>query len=212
MKTDDLIARLAADQPPPQRPAGLSLTVATGLAIVCAAGVMLLTMGLRPDFVQALGTWRFDMKFVVTLTLAASAFFLLRRAIYPEGFDRAPLWVMLAAPALLAAAVVYELSVLPASAWRPALVGENWVHCLLLVPFFGILPLVVAFWGIRKGAPTRPALTGFLAGLLAGGLGAAAYAANCPDDSPLFVMTWYPLGILGLGAVGALAGAKLLRW
>jgi len=212
MKTDDLIARLAADQPPPRRPAGLSLALATGLAILCAFAAMLLTMGLRPDFTQALGTWRFDMKFVVTLSLAASAFFLLRRAIYPEAFARAPLWIMLVAPALLAAAVAYELSVLPASAWRPALVGSNWVHCLVLVPVFGILPLVLALWAIRQGAPTRPALTGFLAGLLAGGLGAAAYAANCPDDSPLFVMTWYPVGILGLGALGALAGARLLRW
>lgn len=212
MKTDDLIARLAADQPPPQRPAARSLAFATVSAIVCAFALMLLTMGLRPDFLQALGTWRFDMKFVVTLTLASSAFFLLRRAIYPEGFARAPLWIMLAAPALLAAAVVCELVVLPASAWRAALVGTNWVHCLVLVPLFGILPLVLALWGIRQGAPTRPVLTGFLAGLLAGGLGAAAYAANCPDDSPLFVMTWYPVGILALGAVGALAGSKLLRW
>ena len=61
------------------------------------------------------------MKFVVTLTLASSAFFLLRRAIYPEGFERAPVWIILAAPALLLAAVLYELAVLPASAWRPGL-------------------------------------------------------------------------------------------
>ena len=212
MKTDDLIARLSTDQPPPQRSASVSLAVATLLAIVCAATLMLLTTGLRPDFASALGTWRFDMKFVVTLTLASSAFFLLRRAIYPEGFEGAPVWIILAAPAMLAAAVLYELAVLPASAWRPALVGTNWLHCMTLVPVFGLLPLGLALWGIRQGAPSRPVLTGFLAGLLAGGLGAAAYAADCPDDSPLFVMTWYPVGILALGALGALAGSKLLRW
>jgi len=212
MKTDDLIARLSADLPPPRRPAGQSLAVATLLAILCAAAVMLFTTGLRPDFSSALGTWRFDMKFVVTLALASSAFFLLRRAIYPEGFARAPVWIILAAPALLLVAVGYELAVLPASAWRAALMGTNWLHCLTLVPAFGLLPLVIALWGLRQGAPTRPALTGFLAGLLAGGLGAAAYAANCPDDSPLFVMTWYPVGILGLGVLGALAGSRVLRW
>ena len=172
MKTDDLIARLAADQPPQQRSAGLALAVATLLAIVCAGGLMLLTTGLRPDFMQALGTWRFDMKFVLALTLASSAFFLLRRAIYPEGYERAPLWIILAAPAMLAVAVCYELAVLPASAWRPALVGTNWLHCLTLVPLFGLLPLLLALWGLRHGAPTRPALTGFLAGLLAGSAGA----------------------------------------
>ena len=212
MKTDDLISRLSADQLPPQRPAGQSLALAALLAIVCATGVMLFTTGPRPDFAAALGTWRFDMKFVVTLTLASSAYVLLRRAIYPEGFARAPLWIILAAPALLVAAVGYELAVLPASAWRSAQMGTNWVHCLVLVPAFGLLPLALALWGIRQGASTRPALTGFLAGLLAGGLGAAAYAANCPDDSPLFVMTWYPVGILALGVLGALAGRKMLRW
>lgn len=212
MRTGDLIARLAADQPPPQRPAGVSLLVATLLAIVCAGGLMLLITGLRPDFLQALGSWRFDMKFVVTLTLASSAFFLLRRAIYPEGYERLPVWIILAAPALLLAMVICELAVLPATAWAPALVGTNWLHCLTLVPVFGLLPLILALWGIRQGAPTRPALTGFLAGLLAGGLGAAAYAADCPDDSPLFVMTWYPVGILALGALGALAGSRVLRW
>ncbi len=212
MKTDDLIARLAADRPVPRRPAGQSLAMAAVMAVLCAAGAMLLTIGPRPDFAAALGTWRFDMKFVVMLTLASSAFFLLRRAVYPEGFDTAPLWLILAAPALLAAAVIVELAVLPATAWRPALMGSNWLHCLILVPVFGLLPLVLALWGIRQGAPTRPALTGFLAGLLAGGLGAAAYAANCPDDSPLFVMTWYPVGILALGALGAVAGSRLLRW
>lgn len=212
MKTEDLIARLAADHTPTRHPAGRSLALAALLAIVAAAAVMLLTTGPRPDFLAALHTWRFDMKFVVTLTLASAAFFLLRRAIYPEGFAGAPLWVILAAPALLALSVGYELAVLPASAWRAALVGSNWLHCMLLVPVFGLLPLALALWGLSQGAPSRPVLTGFLAGLLAGGLGAAAYAANCPDDSPLFVMTWYPVGILALGALGALAGSRLLRW
>ena len=39
------------------------------------------------------------------------------------------------------------------------------------------------------GVPTRPALAGAVAGLLAGGLAASFYAAHCTDDSPLFVTT-----------------------
>ena len=83
------------------------------------------------------------------------------------------MWIILAALALLVAAVGYERAVLPASAWRSAQMGTSWLHCLVLVPAFGLLPLAHALWGIRQGASTRPALTGFLAGLLAGGLGAA---------------------------------------
>lgn len=212
MKTEDLITRLSASPPAPAAPPAAVLGWAMAAAMLFVGTAVLLSLGLRPDFAAAAGTWRFDMKFVVTLTLSASAFFLLRSAIYPEGLARAPLWLVLAAPALLLGAVAYELIVLPASAWKAALIGTNWLHCLTLVPLFGLVPLGAALWALRRGATTRPVLTGFLAGLLAGGIGATFYAANCPDDSPLFVMTWYPVGILGLGVAGAIAARNVLRW
>jgi hypothetical protein len=36
-------------------------------------------------------------------------------------------------------------------------------------------------------------LAGAIAGLAASGIAATFYATNCTDDSPLFVITWYPL-------------------
>jgi hypothetical protein len=66
--------------------------------------------------------------------------------------------------------------------------------------------------GLRHGAPTRPGLTGAVAGLLAGGFGAAIYAAYCVEDSPFFMAAWYTLAIAGVAIAGALAGTRLLRW
>lgn len=211
MKTDDLITRLAADTAPRRQPAA-DLTLAVAGGMVLAAAAMLLSVGTRPDLATAVETWRFLAKAAVMLTLAASSLFLLRRAIYPEGLDRAPLWAVFAAPALLIVTIALELALLPRSDWGAAAVGTNWADCLILVPAFGIAPLALALWGIRQGASTRPALTGFLAGLLAGGIAATTYAVHCPDDSPLFVMLWYPLGILLLGAAGAVLGRQVLRW
>jgi hypothetical protein len=51
-----------------------------------------------------------------------------------------------------------------------------------------------------------------MAGLLAGGLAAALYAAHCPDDSPLFVAVWYTLALGIVVGVGAVAGRAVLRW
>ena len=51
-------------------------------------------------------------------------------------------------------------------------------------------------------------LTGAMAGAAAAGVGALVYASSCPDDSPLFVATWYPLATLICMGAGALAG----RW
>jgi hypothetical protein len=38
------------------------------------------------------------------------------------------------------------------------------------------------------------------------------YAMNCFDDSPLFVVTWYPLAILTVVSAGYFAGLRYLRW
>ena len=57
---------------------------------------------------------------------------------------------------------------------------------------------------LRYGATTRPGFAGAMAGLLAGGLAATFYAAHCPDDSPLFVATWYTIAIAAMALASAL--------
>jgi hypothetical protein len=38
------------------------------------------------------------------------------------------------------------------------------------------------------------------------------FTQHFPDDSPLFVAAWYTLAITFVSALGAVAGARLLRW
>jgi hypothetical protein len=65
---------------------------------------------------------------------------------------------------------------------------------------------------LRNGAPLDPSLSGAIAGLAASSIAAAFYAMNCFDDSPLFVITWYPLAIFGVVLAGYFAGARYLQW
>jgi hypothetical protein len=120
--------------------------------------------------------------------------------------------VFLAPAALLAIGVVGELALVPRDLWGTRLVGTNSVHCLTIVPLLSIAPLAALLAAMRAGAPANPRLSGALAGLAAAGIAATLYAANCPDDSPLFVASWYPLATLIVVAIGALAGDRLLRW
>jgi len=92
------------------------------------------------------------------------------------------------------------------------LIGTNALHCLTLIPLMSIPPLTALIVAMRAGAPSHPALTGALAGAAAAGAAATIYAANCTDDSPLFVASWYPLATLVVVAAGALAGRKWLQW
>ncbi|MBX9710348.1 MAG: NrsF family protein, partial [Xanthobacteraceae bacterium] len=48
--------------------------------------------------------------------------------------------------------------------------------------------------------------------LTSAGLAATLYASHCPDDSPLFVATWYTIASVIVAAVGALAGSRVLKF
>ncbi len=210
MKTDHLISALAADADRPALRSGRMWALALGLGAVIAALVFAMTIGPRPDFAQAIQTVRFDFKFVLTLTLGITAFVALRHSSRPG--ERVPAWLIFTAPVLGLIGVGLELYVLPQSGWAMAMVGKNAMVCLTYIPLIGIGPLVLLMLAVRRMAPTRPTLTGFMTGLVAGGVAATFYAAHCPDDSPLFVMVWYPLAIGGLAIAGAAIGKFALRW
>jgi hypothetical protein len=212
MRTDDLIKALDADARNKAMPLRSAWWMAVGAAAVIAAVVFLLTIGPRPDIAVAMHTTRFLSKFAFTIVLAVSAFALIRALSTPgASTGKAAAW-MVAAPLLVAVAVVLELLAVPSAEWGTRLVGNNMMICMAFIPLIGIGPLAVFLAVLRYGAPTRPVLAGAVAGLLAGGVSATFYAAHCFDDSPLFVATWYTIAIIILAALGALGGRFFVRW
>ena len=211
MRTDDLINLLTQDPSPPWRfRRVLAWAVAEGIAI--AAILFFGWIGFRPDISKAVMGGGFWLKVVATIALAVTA----TRAALSLGRPGGNLphrGLMLAiAPALLVCAVVVELLVLPEAQWMPRLVGHNAAKCLTLIPLFSIGPLACLLVALRQGAPSSPGLAGAVAGMAASGIAATFYAANCGDDSPLFVMTWFSIATLIVTTVGYLIGRKLLRW
>jgi len=212
MKTENLIRALAADTgrrpPAPDR----TLLVLLPAAILTAGAMLLLTLGVRPDFLAVLATLRFPFKFVVTITLVVVAGLVFRQTLFPVP-SRRPDWpLLLTAPAVLLAGVAAELFTLPPDTWLMAAQGKNAALCLTVIPALGLVPLALMLWVLRQGATTRPVFAGFCAGLLAGAIAATFYAAHCTDDSPLFVATWYPVAIGMLGAAGAATAGFVARW
>ena len=94
----------------------------------------------------------------------------------------------------------------------PALMGQSNRQCLVSIGLMSVPLLAATLWALRRGASTRPALSGALAGLLSGATAAAVYAVHCTEDSPLFYAVWYVLAILVATAIGAVLGRSLLRW
>jgi hypothetical protein len=212
MRTDDLVKTLAADGGTRAAPLGRALALALIVGFAIAAAMFAVMLGPRPDAVASLSTPRFVLKFIETLLLAGAAGLLTLRLMRPEAAPGPAAVALVAAPAVLMLAVLVELFLVPSSAWAMRLTGKNWAICLTFIPLMAVPLLAALFVALRHGAPTRPALAGAAAGLLAGGLSATLYAAHCTDDSPLFVATWYGLAIALVAVAGALLGPRLLRW
>jgi hypothetical protein len=212
VRTDHLINALVQDQPPSPRWLNHVLSLAVAAGTIAAGSLFFLEIGFRPDLGQAVETVRFLFKFVVTLSLAVTATGLLSCLARPGAVTRP--WVRaLATPALLLGlAVIAELVVTPAFTWRASLIGSNSRICLTLIPLLAIAPLACLLLALRQSAPTRPGLAGAVAGLAASGIAATFYAANCTDDSGLFVATWYPLAAAIVVAIGYTIGSRILRW
>jgi hypothetical protein len=212
MDTEQLIRTLAADNSHHARPVGYVLM----LALLAAAPVSLLIffaeLGVRPDIMTAMHNPFFDLKFAVTLALAISAVAVALHLSRPEASLRGFGWYLLIPAGLLVAGISGEMMMPQRAPMMTRLVGNNSKICLTAIPALSLPLLTAALLGLRHGAPSRPALSGAIAGLLSAGFAATLYASHCNDDSPLFVAFWYTLATALVAAVGALIGARVLKY
>jgi hypothetical protein len=212
MDTDQLIRSLAADNSRHARPVGFVLMLALLAAAPVSVGMFVAELGLRPDVMAAMHNPFFDLKFAVTLALAISAISVSLHLSRPEVSLRGFGWMLLIPAGLLVAGISGEMMMPQRLPMMTRMMGKNSMVCLTAIPAMSLPLLAAALFGLRHGAPARPAVAGAIAGLLSAGLAATLYASHCTDDSPLFVATWYSIATALVAAIGALAGSRVLRF
>ena len=211
MKTEQLVASLVADRPGSTRPLGRTVGGAVLAGALVSLVIFAVQFGPRVDLAAAFATWRFDSKIMLVLSALAAALGACISMARPVAIARWR-WSVLPILFLAAALLAVELVAVPAGTWQASLVGSNALDCLMAIPLFALAPLVALLLALRRAAPASPALAGAAAGGLAAAVAATIYAFHCFDDSPLFVLTWYPLAAIPVIVAGAVAGHRLLRW
>lgn len=212
MRTDDLIAELAARARRPGVGVAQLMALAIAVSIAGAFLVMLPVWGLRPDLHEAMRTGPFWMKAGYALAFAAAGAVLVERLGRPGGRGRvgwAILGLALASIALLAA---IDLATTPMAGWHAEVMGHSARICAISIALISAPAFLTGLLLLRRLAPTRPALAGVAAGLLAGGIGASVYGLFCQETGAAFTAIWYTSGMLIWPALGGLIGARLLRW
>jgi hypothetical protein len=216
VNTERLIDLLSANlEPvaPGQVRKTLALALVTGVA--AAFGVMLATVGPRPEIymVPHLEWLALKLSFALSLIIAGAPSLI--SSMRPEPNDGTRFTLVFFPFLVVSATAIATLLLARPDAWRGMLLGAtsvSFARCFLCIQFFAAIPLAVLIWALRTGAPTHLKRCGAAAGIVAGAVGAAAYAFNCSSDSVPFVAFWYGAAIALCAFIGAQLGPLLLRW
>ncbi|MBX9614406.1 MAG: DUF1109 domain-containing protein [Caulobacteraceae bacterium] len=213
VNTDDLIEQLAAGAGPipPHRATGRAAACA-GLALAASVVVVWMTLGPRPDLVEVIGQPAFLLRQAYALALAGLAAWLMLRLGQPGAPVRLPLIGIGGLAVAVMGLVGLEQAGLDGSERMDALLGQSWTLCSIRVATISLVTTPFILFAARRSAPTRPVRAGFAAGVVAGALAASAYGFYCAEITATFVATWYTVGILVAGVMGAAVGRWALRW
>ena len=213
MKTNDLIAMLATEASATPTVSPLRRCVqATAAGVAISLALVLTLWGLNPELNALAHTQAFWVK-VVWLTLmcvfAAPVVMHLARPGVAAGKS---VWGIAAALVCMALLALMQVAAVDADAGIQLMLGGSWEVCSASIAALSVPLLAALLWMLRGMAPTRPALAGASAGLMAGAMASLVYSLHCTETAYAFVAVWYVAGIAVMTGVGALLGSRLLRW
>lgn len=211
MKTDDLVMMLARGAgPAPRAPALRRIAPVVVLGLMASIAAALLLLGPLPAAMYAMPALWLKLAYAAAVAIIAGS--LTTRLARPVARLRAPRTALIAVFVVMAILALATLAALPPEQWQAAVLGRTWKTCSWAVLALSLPALAGALWALHGLAPTRPALAGFHAGLMAGGVGAVGYALSCSEVSTPYVAVWYTFGVFLAGGVGAVLGPRVLRW
>jgi len=211
MNTDELISVLARNAGPAQGPAPAQMGGRLAVALALG-GVTVLYLGLNPALSDFAFTSPFALKMLWLCALLVFSAALVYRLVHPgQRLGGAPWGIGLALLAMSGQGLNQLLAAPPAQR-HALLMGTTWQVCAFNIAFIALPVLAALLWTLQDMAPTRPRLTGAAAGWLSGALAAMLYSLHCTENTFSFYALWYSGGMGLSGLVGAILGARLLRW
>jgi len=216
MNTDRLVALLSANLEPVRRTRyGKTLAVAMLTGAGAAFILMIATVGPRAELGSRAHLAWTAVKLLFAASVVGAAAPSLLKSMRPGWEPEThPATIFLPFAAAIAAAIAMLAFVTPAN-WIAMLGGATSAspaRGLICIAIFAVAPFAAIVWALRRGAPTRLRFSGAVAGVVAGGLGAAAYAFNCTSDTLPFIAVCYGAAIAMCALAGAELGPRLLRW
>lgn len=212
MKTDDLIASLAAEARPVERLAAPQKRLLGWLAVsVPWIAMVVLVMSPRPDLADKFGDLRWVLEQGAALGTALTA----AVAAFCAGVPGRPRWEHFI-PVPFFGLWIGLLGFGCLQTWLEAgLAGLtlqfDWI-CFPGIVLVGFVPAIAMAVMLRRGAPLAPVLSTALGALAAAGLANVGLRLFHPQDASLMVLVWQVGTVVILTIAGGILGPKIVRW
>lgn len=212
MKTQDLIGLLASDMRQTRLPARQQLTRPMLIGGLICAALMASLWGINPQLQEMVVRPVFIVKMLWLLSLMVFSVYGLLRLSRP-GMPAGHTWtgLVLSWLTMLSLGLVQSWQ---ADADERTLqwLGASWQVCSISIAALSLPVLGALLWALHQLAPTRPVVTGAVAGVMASSLAASIYSLHCTETSFAFFSLWYVAGMAAVGLLGAALGPRCLRW
>jgi hypothetical protein len=199
----EILVHAGRDRAPGAAPLGRAFVAGMAPPIAISA----LFLGFQSDGGALLGDPLVLLRIGFLIALGLAAFSLLEALGKPGA--RVAWWRLGAPLGVLLATFWLDLSgMLPAGR---KMATPYWI-CPASILTLSVLPVAALLRALRTRAPTRPAVTGAVAGLAGGAIAATLYALWCVETAPGTTALWFGSALALTSALGALAGRFVLRW
>lgn len=191
------------------------LAIALAAMALCAVAVAL-ELGVRGDLANGAPHGMFLLRSATLLGLGIAAAVAALSAATPSiGAEGRAYWIWNLAIASIfpmGAAFVWLTDIRSMDEMRAALDPAYGLRCLQMSALCAAAVGAALTAWMKRGAPVSPTHAGWLVGLAAGSLGAAAYSISCSENSVMYIGTWYTLAIAVCAIAGRLIVPRVLRW
>ncbi|MFM0076437.1 DUF1109 domain-containing protein [Paraburkholderia sediminicola] len=213
MRTSDLILRLTNSLTTIE-PNSVSRRLNRSLSVGLAGSMAMLVViyGIRSDMPELLLTTMFWIRLAFPVATLITALKLAGRLGRP-GVPVKLAWFAVTLPFIAMLFVASLMLIATPPGYRLELMlGTTWRVATVNIVLLSLPSLATVMHAMKGLAPTRLALAGAGAGLLAGAQGSLVYSLYCSEMSVPFWGTWYVLGIVITAGIGAVFAPLYLRW
>jgi hypothetical protein len=213
MKTDELVTLLASGASAVEPNAvARRYALSLGWGAFGATLLMAILLGVRVDIEAAARLPMFWIKLAFPASVAVASLVAASRLSRPGARLGGACGAVIAPVLVIWLYACWVLLGAPAAERADLVMGRTWKYCLVGIPTLALPVFAATLWAMKGLAPTRLALAGAAAGLLAAAIAAVVYALHCPEMEAPFLGVWYVAGMMIPAAAGALLGPFVLRW